>query len=77
MLCGLLAANDVELRALHAAMERIEADPAGACHSGALDDKGRLVYAASVGRFWIYYWINRGGRVHFTELLAEPADGAR
>jgi hypothetical protein len=71
VLSGLLAAEDAELRALHSAMERIEADPVGACHSGALDHRGRLVYAAAVGRFWLYYWIRRDGRVHFLELLAE------
>ncbi len=76
VLFGLLAAEDVENRALRAAMERIEADPIGACHSGALDHKGRLVYAASVERFWLYYWISQSGRVHFIELLPDPKPSA-
>ena len=71
VLFGLLAVEDRELAALLSTMDRIEAEPVRACHAAAYDRRGRLVYAAAVGRFWLYYWISRTGRVHFTELLVK------
>lgn len=71
VLAGLLAVNDRELQRLRAAMEAIELEPLQASHSAVLDHKGRLVYAASIEPFWLYYWLDGRGSVHFIELLAD------
>ena len=71
VLFGLLAVEDRELRTLLSAMARIESDPVGSCHAAAYDRQGRLVYAASIGRHWLYYWISPRGQVHFVEMLAD------
>jgi hypothetical protein len=71
VLFGLLAVEDGDLRRLLSAIARIESDPVGSCQAAAYDRRGRLVYAASNGRYWLYYWINRSGRVHFVEMLRD------
>jgi hypothetical protein len=71
VLHGLLAVGDEELRSLLRLISRIEADPVSSGDAAAYDRKGRSVYAARLGRYWLYYWISRSGRVHFVELLAD------
>jgi hypothetical protein len=71
VLHGLLAVEEEELRSLLRAIGRIEADPVTACDAAAYDRKGRAVYAIRAGRFWLYYWISRTGRIHFVELLSD------
>ena len=71
VLFGLLAVEDREMRRLLSALARIESDPVGSCHAAAYDRRGRLVYAASIGRYWLYYWISRSGRVHFVEMVGD------
>jgi hypothetical protein len=70
VLFGLLAVEDQDLRGLLSAMARIESDPVGSSRAAAYDRRGRLVHAALIGRYWLYYWISRSGRVHFVEMLA-------
>ncbi len=71
VLYGLLAVADADLRRLLPAISRIEADPVGSCQAAAYDRRGRLVYAARIGRHWLYYWTSRSGRIHFVEMLAD------
>jgi hypothetical protein len=68
VLFGLLAVDDRDLRALLTAFDQIEANPIGWCHAATLDRRGRLIYAASVDGFWLYYSLGKTGKVHFTEL---------
>lgn len=69
---GLLALEDRELRRLYGIIEWIVSDPIG-CASGALvDDDGLDVLAHKVGRLVLFYFVEPGGRVIFTDLLSNP-----